>query len=450
MVRSLAALALYAAVLAAGCVSYTADPLVPDAELREVLARGSAPLAVPVASAAGGWFSVQPDVQLADGLSLDEANALALAYAPAVLAERARQHIAQAQILSAGLLANPEVFVGPRLSTDDAALVVPFSLGFRIPLAGQLGAEKDAASARRDSARWLVMQAELDALHDVRAAFVHAAALHAQRAVLEDVHAQADEVVAWVERLATAGEIDVLTTQLAQLERDELAAEIRARDLELTRATTGVLAAIGLHPSADLALLAPAELLAGGDLPAQDAAAVLRHPALRARAAAHREADGALRVQVARQYPFLTLGPDLEWDDGDLQVGLGVGFPIPLFDRNRGRIEEASEQRRAARAAYRETLLRLAAGEALARREHDAARAHLAAHRAGPLQRAARAGEALAARLRTGHAGVLEALSARRAIARARVLEIELLERVALAALRVQVAGGFVIEEERP
>ena len=104
--------------------------------------------------------------------------------------------------------------------------------------------------------------------------------------------------------------------------------------------------------------------------------------------------------------------------------------------------------RQAAREQYQATLLTLAGEEAMARRARDAALGYLRGHQEGPLVSAAQAEQALADRLASGYANVLEVLSARRVILRVRLREIELREEVAEATLRAAVAGGFVVNED--
>ena len=123
-------------------------------------------------------------------------------------------------------------------------------------------------------------------------------------------------------------------------------------------------------------------------------------------------------------------------------------MPIPLFDQNKGQIAEALARRRAAREQYRGTMLELASEEAVARRQRTAAVEYLRIHRQGPGVNATEAEQALADRLRSGYANVLEVLGARRAISRVRAREVELRLGVAEATLRAVVAGGFVITED--
>ncbi len=349
--RCAAAAAWVVLAMCPACAGYQADPLVPAAELRKLIQRGETAVSreLPPSLVGSTWFPITEDIDLGDGLTLQEANALSLFYAPALVAARTRHRVAAAQLLSAGLLPNPELFIAPRLSTSDSQLVMPAALLFEIPLGGELSAEEDAARAKLDSAQWRVMQAELEMLESVRLMFLRIAALREQRARQESLRVEAQRIVAWVEQLSAAGEVDLLTLQLARLEREDVIASIQRQDIELARATTELVGMIGLHPRARVEPVAPASLLSAVELPAPDDSAVLRHPRLRAQESAYLEAEGLLRLEVARQYPSLRIGPDLEYDRGDLLLGVGLALPIPLFDQNQGQIAEAIEMRQAAR-----------------------------------------------------------------------------------------------------
>ena len=437
--------------LLSGCIAYEPDPLVPATELRQILERSEVPVPAERPESLVGdeiWFPVTEDIDFEDGLTLAEANSVALFYAPALVSARSRHQVAAAQLMQAGLLPNPQLWLGPRVSTEDGGLVFPAQLFFEIPTGGELGAEEDAAKAQLDGAAWQVMQAELGLLEEIRWLFLRIQALREQRAHQELLRDEAQRIVDWVEALSSAGEVDVLTLQLARLEREDVVTSIQRYDIELGQLTTELLGLIGLHPTASVQPVTTEDLLVVAELPDASTEQVLRHPAMRAQELAYQNADGLLRLEIARQYPNPRIGPDIESDRGDLQIGLGLIVPLPVFDQNKGQVVEAMARRQTAREQYQATLLELAAEEATARRERNASAEYLRVHREGPVENAAVAEQALSDRLRTGYANVLEVLSARRAISRVRVREVELELEVASATLRAAVAGGFVITED--
>ncbi len=86
-----------------------------------------------------------------------------------------------------------------------------------------------------------------------------------------------------------------------------------------------------------------------------------REVALRSRAdilaalADYATAEADLRLQVARQYPDLHLGPGYAWNNGnagDNQWSLGVTLELPILDQNQGPIAEAQARRNLAAAKF--------------------------------------------------------------------------------------------------
>jgi outer membrane protein TolC len=73
--------------------------------------------------------------------------------------------------------------------------------------------------------------------------------------------------------------------------------------------------------------------------------ALNRRPDIGAALADYAVAEGDVRLEVARQYPDLTIGPGLLWDQGIPGWVLNVGLPALLIGRNRGPIAEAEARR---------------------------------------------------------------------------------------------------------
>lgn len=73
--------------------------------------------------------------------------------------------------------------------------------------------------------------------------------------------------------------------------------------------------------------------------------ALRRRPDIGAALADYAVAEGDVRLAVARQYPDLTLGPGLLWDQGIPGWVLNVGLPALIVGRNRGPLAEAQAHR---------------------------------------------------------------------------------------------------------
>lgn len=103
----------------------------------------------------------------------------------------------------------------------------------------------------------------------------------------------------------------------------------------------------------------PFDDLGGESLPDPDDVAKIARDALRVRPdvlaalAEYEASQAALQLEIARQYPDVSIGPGYTWDAGALKWSLGLALNIPIFDRNRGPIAEAQARRKEAAAAFR-------------------------------------------------------------------------------------------------
>ena len=233
------------------CVSYTPEPLVPPEELRLLVLRAEESVRVDDRGPwQASWFPLEAEVQLADGLTIGEANALALFYSPAVLAARAEARVAGAQVLQAGVLANPELFLGPRISTEDSQVIFPASIIWELPLWGKLDAERDLAGARLTEKRLDAIEVEIETLRKVRESFIRLGRLQRAEVVFAAVLASTKQIVTWVKGLRSAGEVDAVAHYLAQAERDEASVAQERVRIEAIRVRRELFSLIGLltHP----------------------------------------------------------------------------------------------------------------------------------------------------------------------------------------------------------
>ena len=147
-------LALAAGVLAplGGCATYHQRPLDPGAVLEaptpaRIEARAAAlkhPLLAPL------------KVDLADGLSPDEAAVVAVVMSPKLRAERDRLGLARAQLLEAGLLPDPVVSGGQDFPVggNDQGTVPAWNAGLSLDLKAILTRGARTGAARHAAARW--------------------------------------------------------------------------------------------------------------------------------------------------------------------------------------------------------------------------------------------------------------------------------------------------------
>lgn len=436
-------LALFCGALS-GCVSKAPDPLDPLAILSDLRARTSQSLRTENVPVGSEWFPIAGDVCIEDGLTLDEANALALYYSPAVRVARASAGLSGAQVLQAGVLKNPKVFLGPRISSSDSGLIFPVSANWELPLWGRRDAEKDVAYSTLGERELQVIGVELTALSQVRSSYLRLARLQREGALWAIAEDAQDELIQSVRALQQAGEVGEVSLFVAELNGTD-SASIREQVLQAQGAARRELfLTLGLLPDA------PVDLVLDGaavipELPAKDDGVLLSVPTVRQAKQAYASAEAGLRLEVTKQYPAIRIGPEIESDRGDLTLGLGLGTSLPVFDRNQGGIAAALASRDLARERYGAALVGAAHEEARARADLATAQRLLKIHRDGAMRDAEDVSQAIERRLRSGRADVTDIMSVQRKIVRARTRELELLEQIAVGRFRAAVAGGHAL-----
>ncbi len=449
--RSISAcLTLALVVLAAGCRTYEPIPLDPDGEWSALVKRerhlavDSDPL-LRRNTEEPQWIPLSSEIDASDGISLSEASTIALFYNPAIVQARHAANVTSAQLLQAGLLENPDLFVGPRFSTRSSDVVLPISLSWEIPLWGKRSAEEDVAQAQSRRSTLDLQVQELQVLVDVRHAYVRLWRVSRELAVLQSLERTTGLVTDWVNRLQAAGEIDGSTAWLTSWEQSQVKVLERKKRGEHRLLVSHIFQILGLLPSASVEVD-----VAGSDRVPELSDARLellrRHPRVRSAEELYEVSQAELRLEIAKQYPSVRIGPEFEDDAGHSTVGFGLGIELPLFDRNRGGIAAAEERRNGARDGYRSVLLALAHEEAKARAEAATTTELLALLRAGPTQRADDALRDLEARLQLGLSSVLEVLATQRALTEARLEEIRLEAELIEAVFSASVAGGSALK----
>jgi outer membrane protein, heavy metal efflux system len=74
---------------------------------------------------------------------------------------------------------------------------------------------------------------------------------------------------------------------------------------------------------------------------------------IRAALARYDAAEAKLRLEIARQYPDITLSPGYSYDQGDKIWSLGIGALLSMIHKNKGNIAEADAQRELEAAKFR-------------------------------------------------------------------------------------------------
>lgn len=346
-------IAVAVAASIAGCRSYEPHPLALDATQREFLARSLDGESVAEFNARLRDGGATAGFNLADGISLAEAEAIALVFNRDLRTARLAAGVTRASAENAGLWRDPTFGVDLSQVVSGAAsggIEALFTTGLTLPISGRLDAEKSRAEAEHAVELARIAAEEWRVVADVRRAWMRRAALAAEIAAARDVLERVGQVLAVVDRMEAAGELARIEARLFRIEDAKLRAQLATAESDLVSATHDVEFLLGLPPDS-------ARRFDGGfidcvdenreELLARSARTSLRVAVM---AAQHEVAERRLAEAIRAQWPDVELAPGFGEQDGDTQAVLGIGVTLPILNGNRRAIAEAEAARLLARA----------------------------------------------------------------------------------------------------
>ena len=356
---SIVAITLLAGV-GMGCVRYHAEPLDAAKTAAQLESRrlDDAGLKKFMEQNAGHQLAEWPKAEW----DLANLTLAAFYYHPDLAVARAQWLASEAGVKTAGARPNPTISFDPSYDTqipgNYSPWLLPVTLDIPIETAGKRGkriaeAEKAAESARFSfiSAAWQIRSGVRSSLQDYRVAGRRAQ-------LLQHTLATQKKIVDLMQQRFEAGQIarpDLTVAQIAlghtQMDlSDAVSAEAEAR--------SHLAQALGLSEAA----LEGVRFKRTSELPEKDLTTQeARDIALKSRAdilgalADYAAAEDDLKLQIAKQYPDLHLGPGYAWNNGnagDNEWVLGATLEIPILDQNAGPIAEAQANRRLAAAKF--------------------------------------------------------------------------------------------------
>lgn len=250
------------------------------------------------------------------------------------------------------------------------------TVSLTLPLTGIPALEEKAAQFYAEEAYWKIVDAEIRVATDAAVDALTSGELQRLEAEIETVLSEGTyaNALSVARRLVEVGEFprtDLLTLEGERREFRQTLSELRHERLDAEKALRQVLRVV---PGCEIALQAEDWNISTPDhfhtlLDFTNAPAV--------RAAVERLSGGEteLQIEIARQYPELTLGPSYTHEDGYNRIGITAGLTLPLWNRNRVGIATKTGGRDAARQAaveaWRDSVL---AWEALQREREVAHR----------------------------------------------------------------------------
>lgn len=343
-----------ALALTSGCARYQPKPLTAES-VSDALA---APDQTSISLSAETFQHpiVKPmSIDLARGLSPEQAAVLAVILNPSLRAERDRRAQSASQLLQAGILPNPTLTAGLELPHDNppSDSFTGYNLGLDWDVSALITHDAKVRAARAANAsvdldvawkEWQVAQAAKTAAYDV-------VALRAALAAAKASDERQAKNLSLIHNAVERHQKTILDQSTAEAVAQDAHAVVLAGEHDLKHQITGLNRAVGLQPGTPIALRNDIQLPSHLDPPAMEQlldGLENRRLDLLALERGYESQDQTLRAAILAQFPKLNFGLSAARDTSDVHtVGLGVSLDIPLFDRNQGTIanETATRQK---------------------------------------------------------------------------------------------------------
>lgn len=363
-----------AAVAIAGCRSYEPRPLALEETQRDFLVRSvDGPSLGDFAARLRAHAPSAGAFDPADGISLPEAEAIALVFNRELRLARLEAGVTRASAENAGLWRDPVLGVDLSQIVSGAAdrgVEALASVAFTLPLSGRLELEKQHAAAEHHAQLSRVAAEEWRVIAELRRTWVARASLAAEADAARDFLTRVEQVMAVVDRMEQAGELARIEARLFRIEDTRLRAELQSIESDLVRTTHAIESLLGLPPRDGRAFTGDGAELQAITRESRDAILARladTSPALGVFRAEHESAERRLALAIRGQWPDLEVAPGFGEQDGDTQAVLGIGVTLPVVNGNRRAIAEADAARELARgradAALERAITELVAAE---------------------------------------------------------------------------------------
>jgi outer membrane protein TolC len=249
----------------------------------------------------------------------------------------------------------------PSLEVARAQWIVAVTLDWPIETAGKRGKRIAEAKALSESARWNFVSAAWQIRSGVRASLLDLKIAERRTVLLQQEFAAQTGIVRLLEQRFDAGAISRPELTAAQIALNKTQQDLSDAQSKQAEARSRLAEALGLVEAALNGENLNFDFSLPDALPLTSAEA--RRVALRSRAdilaalADYAAAEADLRLEIAKQYPDLHLGPGYAWNSGnagDNQWSLGLTLELPILDQNQGPIAEAEARRKLAAAKFME------------------------------------------------------------------------------------------------
>ena len=279
--------------------------------------------------------------------TLDSAVIYAVAHNPDLAAARFSIAEARARLLGSGRLSNPEL--ESELRPNVRGREFSFGAGFvqRFPLTGRLRLERAVSGAELESAEAEVRAAGTRLAAAVRSVGVKILSLDGSRALKEKQIANSKELAATAAKIAATAEGSGLEATQFELEAQQLSLDLLTLESERASLTGEARPLLGVPVSEAVEFTGSLPTPRIPESVSPDVAARADYQAAMARAEAARR---GIALAQANKWADAEVGLGAEVDraedapDGletEGIIGLKLSLPLPFWNKNEGRIQEA-------------------------------------------------------------------------------------------------------------
>ena len=357
--------------LVAGCVHYQPQPVSPEqtAALLESRRLDDPGLRPFLEQNLGYKLQNWP----LDSWDLNSLTLAAFYFHPSLDVARAQWLVAAAEVKTAGARPNPSVTLNPgydsQIPGNYSPWLVPVTFDLPIETAGKRGKRIAEAEKVSETARWNFISAAWQIRRDVRSSLLDLKISGQKADLLEQQFSAQKQIVALLQQRFAAGEISRPELATAQIALNKTQLNLSDAESAKAAAHAHLAEALGLSEAAlngeNFKFVFSKPGLAELTAPEARAVALRSRADILAALADYAAAEDDLRLQIARQYPDLHLGPGYAWNygnAGDNQWSLGVTLELPILDQNQGPIAEATARRKLAAAKFIELQSQVIAG----------------------------------------------------------------------------------------
>jgi cobalt-zinc-cadmium efflux system outer membrane protein len=348
--------------LLGGCAAqhYKASPIVPSTTATQFESRSLADAGLRSFEEKNLGHPVSP--WPAQKWDLQSLSLAALYFNPSLDLARARAVTAEGAVETAGARPNPTLDLvpgvpSPYLLTQDVL--------FLIETAGKRGHRVEAAKKLDQAAQFDLADSAWTVAMGVRTALLNYLVASRNLELFESQGKARQDQVAILEQILAAGEMTRFNVDFARIDLSKTTVAARAAEVQLADAKSALAGAIGVPTTAlNGAEFSWSGLAPGLDtLPAPESIsvekvrreAVVNRLDIRRSLAQYEAAEADLRSEIAKQYPNFNIGPGYTYEERNSFFTVGFSTSLPVFNRNKGPIEEAKGRREQAAAAFRQT-----------------------------------------------------------------------------------------------